>query len=74
MPIEPLLESEAGAFGPDDIASITSAFERSLHRLGLVDLKDPAVILVAKTTLEIAKHGERDPILLSDAMLKRMGN
>ena len=72
MPIRPLLEAQREAFRPEEIASITDAFERSLRRLGLIDRKDAAVRLVAEATLEIAKGGERDPLRLSEMVLARM--
>ena len=66
MPIRPLLEGEAAVFGVEDIARITSAFDDALKQLGLVDRKDPIVLVVARTTVQLAKEGERDPKSLSD--------
>jgi hypothetical protein len=45
-----------------------------LNALGLVDRKDPAVTTVAKRMFELARGGERDPILLRDAVLKSLRN
>jgi hypothetical protein len=70
MPIRPLLEGEGAVFGPEDIAGITAAFDDALQRLGLVDRKDPIVLVVARTTLELAKEGERDPKRLSDKVVE----
>ena len=72
MPIRPLLESEKGVFAPEDIAAITVAFDKVLDSLGLLDRKDPAVAMVARITLDIAKEGERDPERLSTTVLKRI--
>jgi len=71
MPIRPLLH--AGAFSPEDITVITAAFEDTLRVLGLVDRKDPAVQMVAKRMIELARN-ERNPILLRDAVLKSFKN
>ena len=74
MPIRPLLEAEAGAFGPDDVRALASAFEASLRELGLVDRSDPAVMLVAKRIIALAKEGSRDPIVLRDRVVKSFRN
>ena len=60
---------ESGTFSPEDIATITAAYEESLRALGLVDRTDPAATMVAKRVLGIAAGGERDPIVLRDAVL-----
>jgi hypothetical protein len=70
MPIRPLLESEAAAFGPEDLKALTSAFEASLVALRLADRTDPAVLLVAKRVIALAKTGDRDPIRLRDEVVK----
>jgi hypothetical protein len=72
MPIRSLFGE--GAFSPEDVAVITSAFEDTLQSLGLIDRKDPAVSMVARRIIELAKSGERDPILLRDAVLKSFRN
>jgi hypothetical protein len=68
------LEAEAGAFGPDDVRALASAFEASLRELGLVDRSDPAVMLVAKRIIALAKEGTRDPIVLRDRVVKSFRN
>jgi hypothetical protein len=67
MPIRPLLEGEA--FGPEDITAISAAFEDALKELSLVDRKDPVVLLVARTTIQLAKTGERDRKRLTDRVV-----
>ena len=62
MPIRPLLQD--GAFSPEDITALATAFEDTLSALGLVDRNDPTV--VAKRIIELAKHGERNPARLRD--------
>ncbi len=71
MPIRPLLAG-SGVFLPDEIAVITTAFEDALSVLGLVDRQDPAATIVAKRMMELARGGERDPMLLRDAVLKSL--
>jgi hypothetical protein len=71
MPIRLLLEHDH-TFEPDDIAPLVSAFEDALRALRLVDRDDPATMLVAKTIIQFAKDGERDPIRLRDAAIKSL--
>jgi hypothetical protein len=72
VPIRPLLEAEA--FGPEDISALISAFEASLNALRLVDRSDPAVLLVAKRVIDLARDGNRDPIALRDRVVKSFRN
>jgi hypothetical protein len=72
MPIHPLLTG--GSFSPEDIASLTTAFEDTLTALGLVDRNDPTVLIVAKRIIELAQHGERDPTRLRNCVLKLFRN
>ena len=69
MPIRPLLPNDL-AFGPEDIAVLSTAFEDTLRSLRLVKRSDPAVSIVAKRIIEIAKSGERDPLRLRDRTLR----
>ena len=66
MSISPSGERDQEIFGPDTIALLAVALEDALHQLNLVDRNDPAVTMVAKTMIEFAKRGERDPIRLRD--------
>jgi hypothetical protein len=68
------LEADAGAFGPEDITALVSAFEASLKALQLVDRNDPAVLLVAERVIALAKEGSRDPILLCDRVVRSFRN
>jgi hypothetical protein len=70
MPIRPLLEGEPEAFGSQDIEAIAEAFEQILRALHLADRNDPAVMMIAKLTIELAKEGERDPARLCDAVVR----
>jgi len=73
MPIRPLLEAK-GAFAPDDVPVIAKAFDQILKAKGLVDRKDPAVLLLAELTIEIALTGERDPERIAQAVLAKISD
>jgi hypothetical protein len=68
MPIRLLLQDDH-AFGPEEVAILTRAFDEALSKLGLVNRDDPATRTVAKRIIELAKQGERDPIRLRDAAI-----
>jgi hypothetical protein len=70
VPIRPLLEAEG--FTPDDILVIAQAFDQVLRVKRLVDRKDPAVLMIAKLTIQIAMTGERDPARITHAVLDRI--
>jgi hypothetical protein len=74
MPIYALLEQdkaqEGVVFDPEDLTAIIAAFETALKQLKVVDRKAPIALLVAKTTLQIAKEGERDPKRLSERVIR----
>ena len=72
MAIRAILENDH-AFGPEDVANLTGAFEAALTRLGLVDRGDPLTTAVAKAIIELAKEGERDPERLRDGALGSLG-
>lgn len=64
-----LLLKNDHSFGPDDVATLATAFEEALRALRLVDRDDPATTLVARTIIDLAKRGERDPARLRDAAI-----
>ena len=68
MPIQQWLAG--GAFSPEDVTMLASAFESSLRDLGLVNREDPIVLLVAQRVIALAQEGERDPIKLRDDVVK----
>jgi hypothetical protein len=69
MPIRLLLEHDH-SFGPEEIATLVTAFDEALRALGLANRDEPATILVAKTIIGLAKEGERDPARLREAAIK----
>jgi len=71
VPIRDILKVEYGpVFEPEEVASLTAAFDAALSNLGLVDRKDPMTTTVAKLIIQLAKDGERDPKKLCDQALK----
>jgi hypothetical protein len=70
MPIDQLLQH--GAFDPEVINAMRTAFEDALRTLNLVEQDGPTAILVAKNVIACAKGGERDPIRLRDCALKAL--
>ena len=60
---------EDTAFGPEDIKVIVAAFRAALQSLHIVDDKSPMAELVAKNIVDVARRGERDPILLHERAL-----
>ena len=60
MPVHvPLAQHHA--FTPEDVKVLIGAFEDTLRALKLADRKDPLTTMVAKSIIELAKQGERDP-------------
>jgi hypothetical protein len=72
MPIRGLLDVKGAAFDPEDITAITTAHEIVLKQLNVTDRKSPMAFLIAKTVLEIAKSGERDPKLLGEGVIQAL--
>jgi hypothetical protein len=72
MPIRDLLKAESGAFGPDELRDIAAAFEAARERLGLTDREDPATVMLARLTIELAKQGQFTAVSLRDRVLKEM--
>jgi hypothetical protein len=72
MPIRGLLKAESAVFGPDELRDIAAAFEVIRERLGLTNREDPATLMLAKLTIELAKQGEFTAASLRDRVLKEM--
>src|SRR5262249_46823545 len=69
MPISNPAEREQD-FGPGTLAVLAAALEDTLRQLRLVDRNDPAVTIVAKTIIELARRGERDPVRLREQAIQ----
>ena len=54
-------QQEGGVFRPEDIAVMTTAFDRLLADFKVTDRNDPVVVMLAKLVIEILRNGERDP-------------
>jgi hypothetical protein len=61
------------AFDPEDVVRLTAAYEDALRVLKLTNRDDPITETVAKKIIEIAKAGERDPIVLRRLALEQLG-
>ena len=55
VPIQPLLAG-AGAFSPEEVAALTTAFDDALLVLQL-DRDDPVAVAMAKRIIELAEQG-----------------
>jgi hypothetical protein len=67
MPIT-LLEIKT-AFGPEDTAAMTAAFDEALKRLKLADRETPMATSVAKKIIRLAKRGECNPARLTEGVI-----
>lgn len=59
------------AFEPEAIATMTRAYAEVCRALGLND-RDQRATLVAKTVIEFAQRGARDPARLRDCVLQAL--
>ncbi len=62
-----------GSFGPEEIGSMTAAYERALVDLGMIDRDDPLTELIAKAIVNVAATGERDPKVIVERALNALG-
>ena len=63
---------EKSALAPEQIRAMVSAYEDCLRILKLADRSDPLTEIVAKSVIEIAQTGERDPVKICRLALKRI--
>src|SRR3982074_2053232 len=70
MASTPLLQNTT--FGPDEIAVLVVAFEGALRQMNLIDRADPATEMVARKTIELPGHRERDAVRLRERVVKAM--
>ena len=63
MPIRAFVGSDA-SFALDDLKAMGDAFSSSLAKLGLNDMNDPMVEMLARRIIRAALDGERDPLRL----------
>jgi hypothetical protein len=72
VPIRSLLEASPGVFGPQDIQAVVAAFEALLKDFGLTDRTDPATMMLARLTFEVAQQGKFDAASLRTRVLEVM--
>jgi hypothetical protein len=60
-PVSRCIRETGGAFGPEVIAIMSSAYHAVLSDLGLLDQEDGITLLVARRIIDLATEGERDP-------------
>ena len=58
------------AFEPEEIATMSAAYEETLRVLQLADRQDPITELVARKIIEVAGTGERNPTRISEQALR----
>lgn len=59
--------------GPEQIAQLTTAYEKALRGLGLKDRDDPIADLVARQVFETWQTGIVDPVKLSNSVIAKLG-
>ena len=57
------------AFGPEDTAAMTTAFEKVLKQLNVGDHEARIATSVAKKIIRLAKRGERNPTRLTEGVI-----
>jgi hypothetical protein len=62
----------SGAFDPDTINALTTAYEHACAVLDVADRTDPLKEVIANAIIERAKTGERDVVRLCEAVLKEL--
>jgi DNA integrity scanning protein DisA with diadenylate cyclase activity len=60
-------------FGPEQIAVLTDAYERTLRKLNLVDRNDPITEMIARKIIELGQRGVREAKQLSELTIKELG-
>ena len=58
------------AFGPEDIAAMSAAFEEALNRSNVADREAAMATLLAKKIIRLAKRGERNPTRLTEGVIR----
>jgi hypothetical protein len=71
MAIYKLIQS--GSFDPEMIEAMTTAYERVLSDLRLVDRTDPLTELIAASIISVTKTGERDPDKIKEHTMNALG-
>jgi hypothetical protein len=72
MPITRLLKE--GKLKPEEVERLNRAYTYALRSLSLVDRNDPLTELIAKKIIEIGASGVRDPLEISELVVRKFGN
>jgi hypothetical protein len=59
--------------GPEEIAILTDAYERTLTHLRLVNRSDPITEMIAKKIIELGQRGVRQAENISALAIKELG-
>jgi hypothetical protein len=70
MTVHRLFENEP--FGPEAILMMTRTYAEVCHELGVGDRDQRQTDAVAKTVIEFAQRGARDPAQLRDCVLQAL--
>ncbi len=62
-----------GSFGPDEINAMKAAYDAALIEVGVSDRDDPITELIAKSIVNVAATGERDPKAVMERALNALG-
>jgi len=71
VPIGPYLKE--GAFGPETVAAMATAFEDVCKNLDAAGRSDLSKETVATKIIELARAGETDPVVLREMALSEFG-
>lgn len=71
VPIQRLLRE--AVFDPEEAAALALAYETALEMLRPKDRADALKELIAKKIIEVARHGERDPVKICARTLVELG-
>jgi len=72
MAIYRLLQNHA--FEPEAITVLAAAYEDTLRSLGLTERTDPLTQIVAEKIIQLAQHGECDPVRLRELALETLSS
>ena len=70
MPIYGMLDG--GAFDPNAVSAMTTAYEQTCAALNLIDRSDPVCELIAKRIIEYGRRGQLDPARLCSVVLEEL--
>ena len=66
------LHLQTHGMGPKEVSLVTKAYEQTLHTLCVKDRDDPLTEMIAKTIINIAQTGIKDPAKISALAIKEL--